>query len=69
MCHMQHVFHHAHQNNLVKNTETETDIPLTTRDMKNTWQELSMEQIGICSDRESTLWFSAHLGSTFYACA
>lgn len=52
MCHMQQVFHHAHQNNLVKNTKTEPDIPVSTIDMKNTWQELSVEQIGIYLDWE-----------------
>lgn len=43
---MQLVFQHAFQNNLVKNTKTDPDIPLSTRVMKNTWQELRVEQMG-----------------------
>lgn len=50
MCLMQNVLHCAHQNNFVKNAGAEPAVPVSRAEMKNIWQELSLEQTRIYLD-------------------
>lgn len=47
MCCTQNVLHRARQNNFVKNTEAEPAVPVSRAEMKNIWQEPSLEQTRI----------------------
>lgn len=47
---MESVLHHAQQINFVQSTEAEPAVPVSRAEMKNVWQEPSLEQTRIYLD-------------------